>query len=470
MMWTVLLMATLLAAVTATAVALAQRQDRLVVLALVGLGVLAAVVKILIVQALPQWHDINPDSITYGLNGQAFAAHWQGKSASLEDYRLRGLHQFHAAGQHPPVWAPQDHLSYASVIGSHEWLYPAYVGLFYWLGEARAGAVIASNALWAAFFPAAAFGIAVALGASRRVALASAGFALIDPNAGVNASWLLKDTLAGFLAMATAWALAAHLAEPQGRSVRRLAIAVAALGVLGGVRFVAFVGFVLSLTLVACALAARRHVRPAVTLAAVAGLAWLGQGILDRAPHWDRLWEVSYSIQHYAAGLFTTPARAMKQGLDILRAEKGEVAADATTLRWKDSLRTNAAFAVLRSVAHTLFAPYPWVAIYPGLTWRSFSELYYPGVLLWLLCLPGVVMAIANRLRTQEPAFWFLLLFLLSQLAAYTLWQGEWSTRQRVFALPIIFALAAIGWSQLAAFLRRRPVGGGSKRQESSAL
>ncbi len=202
-----LLMGGMLAIVTVTAYSLTLPLQRKSVLTLLVLGLLAAWLKVLVVQSAPQWHDVNPDSITYELNGRAFAAHWQGQPVDGDQYRLHGLAQRHAAGLHGSKWQPDETLSYAFVVGSHEWLYAAYVGLFYRLGTNQPEVVIASNVLWAAFLPVAAFGIALALRASRDVALAAATLALIDPNTGVNASWLLKDTLASFLTMAAVWVL-----------------------------------------------------------------------------------------------------------------------------------------------------------------------------------------------------------------------------------------------------------------------
>lgn len=206
---------------------LAPLKERRTVLLLVMLGLVVAASKIWVVQQMPQWHDIKPDAITYDLNAQAFAEHWSGNAASGESHNLRGLLALYAAGVHGPEWVPGDKLTYASVTGSHEWLFTGYIALWYWLGEATQASVILSNALWAAFFPAAAFGIAHSLGASRRVSLAAAGLALLDPSAGVNASWLLKDTLAGFLAMAALWAMLAYVRDG-GKA--RLFIAVLALG------------------------------------------------------------------------------------------------------------------------------------------------------------------------------------------------------------------------------------------------
>lgn len=426
-----------------TAWTLTSKAERRTALAFVLVGLVAAAVKIAIWQQTPQWRDINPDSITYELNGRAFAAHWQGRAVAAEEYNLRGL-IWHGGGLHGLVWAPNDRRSYASIIGSHEWLYAAYVGLWFWLADASQPLVIWTNALWAAFFPAAAFGIALALAAPRRVALVAGILAVFDPSAGVNASWLLKDTLAGFLAMAALWALAGYLHDG---GWGRLVVATPALGFLGGARYVAFLGLVMAVSIISVGGFVRRAHRQAFALLLVVAGACVSFGGLYAAPQ---------SIAPPQSIL------AAKGAGDTLRAWRGDDAADDSVLRWKSALAENLPLAAVKSVAHTLFAPYPWVAIHPGLTWRAFSELYYPGVLLWMLCLPGIFWATAERLRRGGPAAWLVLLFLASQLAAYTIWYGEWSTRQRVFALPAFFALAAIGWQGLFAWWEAR---GGVLRQ-----
>lgn len=432
------------ALVTTVATVLATRDTRRTVIALILLGLLAATLKIFLFQQAPQWHDINPDSITYDLNAQAFAEHWRGNSVEGQSHHLRGL-LVHAAGVHGAAWVPGDKLTYGGVIGSDEWLYTGYVALWYWLSETTQALVIWSNALWAAFFPAAAFGIAHSLGASQRVSLAAAGLALLDPSAGVNASWLLKDTLAGFLAMAALWAMLAYLREG-GKA--RLGIAVFALGGLGGVRFVAFLALVISAVMISIWLFVREksHSR-GLAIVGVVFSAWLINGLVAQAPHFSLAGRVLNTI-----GILADPAKKVSQGIVILRSNPGDASADDSVLNWKDGLAENPVYAIVRSAARTLFAPYPWVAISPGLNWVSFSELYYPGVVFWILCLPGVFAALVRGLQQQELGFWLLALFLAALVAAYTIWLGEWSTRQRVFALPAFFSLAAIGWAQLFAW------------------
>lgn len=435
--------AALFGLVVTVACMLAPRDARLTVLALVFFGLFASGLKILIFQQAPQWHDINPDSLTYDLNAKAFAAHWAGHSVDGARHHLRGLLAFNAAGLHGPEWHPGDPLTYAAVSGSHEWVYTAYAAIWYWLSGSAQGFVIGTNAIWAAFFPAAAFGIASSLGAIRRVAIAASVLALVDPSAGVNASWLLKDTLAGFLAMTSLWGLLGYLREG-GRA--QLLIASLALGALGGVRFVTFLGFVITSVLISIWLFSEKQRLQALVLAGVLSCGWLFQGVLSQAPQPTVNASLSLSAPNSAINI---PTQVFVGGLNVLNASEGDHSADDSVIAWKTSLADAPAFAVLRSLARTLFAPYPWVAIDPGLNWKSFAELYYPGVLLWIACLPGVITALLLGLRGRDPVFWFLLLFLVSQFAAYTIWLGEWSTRQRVFALPALFALAALGWMQL---------------------
>lgn len=337
-------------------------------------------------------------------------------------------------------------MTYGWIVGSGDWLYTAYIGLWYLAGATQQMAIW-SNALLAAFLPAAAFGIALALGASCKAALAAGVLGLLHPSSGVNASWLLKDTLAAFLAMGALWS-ALHLWR--GSSWMAAALFALTVALLSSTRIVAFLALSLGTGLVIL-VAWRRAGAPRWPLVTSLLAAWLGAGMLYQAPQ-----GVSTSQASSVSQMLTVPLLAVSGGLETVQAEAGEPAADETTLRWKAVLRDNLPLAVVKSVAHTLFAPYPWVAIHPGLTWRSFSELYYPGVLLWIGCLPGIFWAVAMIVRRRDPLGWTVLLFLGGLLAAYTLFQGEWSTRQRVFALPAFFALATIGWSEIRQRLRRR--------------
>jgi 4-amino-4-deoxy-L-arabinose transferase-like glycosyltransferase len=424
--------------VVLVALVLAPPDIRRTVALLTVAGLFAAAGKIWLIQQAPQWQDMNPDLITYDLNGQAFALHWRGEPVDADAFNLRGVKTFHKAGLHGPIWEPDDWLSYQWVIGSGDWLYTAYVGLWYFVGADQRW-VIGSNAIWAAIFPAAAFGIALAIGATRKAALAAGVLALLDPSAGVNASWLLKDTLVGFIAMASLWAVSCLIERK--KDVSLVLFSALGLALLGISRYVAFLAvFIATLAYVGHEML-KRHPLPWRIVTALV-LAWACLDILSYLPH------VPQTV--------TAPLTAIGSGLGTLQAMRGDENADGTTLRWKESLAQNPALAVVKSVAHTLFAPYPWVAISPGLTWWSGNELYYPGVVLWMICLPGIGTALWIGVQQGRPTFWIVAIFLACLLAAYTVFQGEWSTRQRVFALPAFFALAGIGWAELGQCLRHR--------------
>ncbi|CAM5785199.1 hypothetical protein CCAE64S_01516 [Castellaniella caeni] len=408
----------------------------------VFLGFVFSCLKIWAFQHAPQWQEIIPDSSYYDSNARAFASHWSGAAVDGGAYQLRGLLAAHAAGVHGREWLPDDMLTYNMITGSHEWLYAGYIALWYWLGEATPLTVIWTNALWAAFLPAAAFGIAYSLGAGKRLALVSAGLTLLDPSLGANASWLLKDTLASFLCMAALWGFLAYI---RLGGIARCAIAAMMLSMLGGVRFVAFVGLIISTALICVWLIfQKRDWSMGFSIMGAILCAWLMQGFLAQAPHVFLDGGKGVGIVHF----LIRPLEVFAGGVEVLGATSGG-AVDESVLTWTTSMADQPVHSILRSVAHTLFAPYPWIAFSAGLTWKTPTELYYPGVFLWILSLPGIIVAVFQGLRKVEPSYWLLLLFLASQLAAYTIWLGEWSTRQRIFVLPAFFVLTAIGYASI---------------------
>ncbi|RMH18500.1 MAG: hypothetical protein D6698_06985 [Gammaproteobacteria bacterium] len=355
---------------------------------------------------------------------------------------MRGLKALYQAGRHGQIWEPGESLNYTYVLGSHHWLYPAYVGLWYWLTDASQNWVIYSNAAFAAFFPAAAFGLAIMLGATRRIALLAGGLALLDPSSAVNASWLLKDSMVGFLAMAGLWATLRLVEEGRWTFIPLIVILV---GLLGIVRYVAYLALILAMFTGLLIFLKRRQWKSITGLILAIIGTWVMFGLLYYAPQ-----KVTISQN------ITTPIKALSDGSATLKAKRESKAADETVLRWKESLHDNPGLALMKSAAHTLFAPYPWVAIHPALTWKSFSELYYPGVLLWMACLPGIVWALWKGMQSRSPVFFLIVVFLAVLVMAYTVFLGEWSTRQRVFALPASFALAAIGWNDIIHTTRLR--------------
>lgn len=134
---------------------------------------------------------------------------------------------------------------------------------------------------------------------------------------------------------------------------------------------------------------------------------------------------------------------------DTISAHEGDAGYDETTAKWIQRFRENPVLALIKTVARTLFAPYPWVAIYPGLTYTSFSELYYPGNLLWMVFMPAFFIGLVRIGWTKTPSRLFLAAWLFFIVLIYVIFQGEFSTRQRVFLMPLLWIIVAIGINQI---------------------
>ena len=426
------LFAAVLASSLTTALVLSAPENRKKICLLVFAGLAAGLLKIWVFQQAPQWHDISPDSVTYDLNAQAFALHWQGKDVPTEEYNLRGLR-----GINKPFWSADEAPPYASVYGTANWLYVGYLGLWYLAVGPNPAWAIYSNAALAAFFPAAAFGIALMLGASRRVAGIAALITLVDPSTGVNASWILKDTLVGFFTASAIWAALSWIRELR---VASLVVLTVSLVLLSTSRFVAFIGLLGAMGCLVLLWLHKRKFRSGFGFVVAGILVIILSAFVCSLP------QPPHKTLHV---ILVNIIQPIKGGMDTLVANQGDYSADHAVLKWISALMDNPFLAIVKSGAHTLFAPYPWVAIHPGLTWSAFSELYHPGMLLWIICLPGIFIELIQEARRRSPGGFFVFLFLGALLVFYTIFYGEWSTRQRVFALPIFFSLAAIGWSSL---------------------
>lgn len=427
--------------VLGVAIALCDYEDRGTIAILICFGFVLSLGKIFFFQHAPQWRDINPDSVTYDLNARAFARHWRGDVVNVDDYALHGLAGAFKSGAHGQYWLPGEDVPYTLVIGSGDWLYTAYLGLYYFFAGVSHVPIYISQAALAAFFPAAAFGICLALGTSRRVALFGAALALIDPSSGVNASWLLKDTLVGFLAMAALWAAVAYAREHRILSVIILTISLA---LLGNSRFAAYLALVTGLVFGALLLMRSRVWKPAISIAVAILLATV---VLERL----------YSLPQFVLTLHpsVTVNNTIEGGLYALRAPHDSPDATGAVTDWKVLAARDFSLALVKLVARNLFAPYPWGhALHPGLTWRSSIELYYPGMLLWICCLPGIFVAVYSSFHRIDArnnlASWIVLVFLGSLIVMYTIYYGGLSGRQRVFVLPAFFALSAVGWAAIA--------------------
>lgn len=415
--------------------ALAATRERKAVAAWYLLGVTAVIIKIWLIQMAPQWADVSLDSQLYKVHAEAFSLHWQDQSVDAQVYRLNGfLNGWDSS--FGPLWRPDMQIPYASVFGTYEWLYAAFLGSWRLVTTDWQFWAMYSNAAFAGAFPAASFGIVRHLGGSPRVAAVAALATLIDPSIGVNAAWLLKDTLAGLFAVIAIWATLKTLRTPGWSTV--LILCVAATG-LSLTRFAAYAALLLSLVLLLSFFFSRISSQTISRL----GIAAIGSAMF---------FGVFYSIPKIPTptmlvGAILTPVSAQKDTL--VASKESNEAYDPSVAIWHEHLTKDPIGAIFTSAARSLFAPYPWVIVSHGLSGTNGTELYYLGMPIWILCLPGILWGALICIRMPNGGGFFVACVLLALLSAYTLFLGEWSTRQRVFMLPVFFAYAAIGWNDL---------------------
>lgn len=422
-----------LAIVGLVATTLADKGNQKQVLLLCLIGFFVAFFKIWLVQLTPQWHDVPSDSLTYQLHAQALASHWQGNPVDASAHRLNGfLTSYSDLGS---FWTTEMAISYAGVLGSHEWIYTAYLASWRLVSENWLTWAMYSNAAFAAIFPAASYGIARQLDASGRVAVCAAIIALCDPSSSVNASWLLKDTLAGFVTVTAAWAAMCLIRK---QSMSAAIIMILAVAVLGHVRFVAFIALLISAPFVFPTMFGISYRRSAGYFgSAIIGATFLF-GFLYTFPSSPKIVNIVHAI---AAPLQGQQQTFAKTNLDS--------SADNAVVEWKQQWKTDPIKAFFKATARTLLAPYPWLVVTPGLNFSDHYELYLLGMPVWIFCLPGLFWGLIICSRTPNRQYLFLAVMLICVWGAYTLFFGGWSTRQRIFMLPILFSFAAIGWCDL---------------------
>lgn len=419
-----------LSVVLATALSLVHPSDRWNITALILVGAVSSFFKVSLIQQAPQWHDTPPDSVKYETMARAFSDQW-----SNADELNKSSGYVWQGSQELFIWKQEPNYTYKDILGTREWLYPAYIGLWQKLTGLSKNWIIASNIAWLAFLPAAAFGLTLVLFESRRLSWVSAFIVLIEPMSAVNASWALKDSLAACLSMGALWSGAEFIRQEKKAAAL---ILIASISLLSIVRYVSFLALILSLVLV---------------------LIWLLY--TDNHKLFKKLFLTIATSAIVTAYLYQTPSytvlpfeslvnEVFAQPLAGARQVFSDPTGDEAVAIWRESLTSDPISATSQAIARTLFAPYPWVAIYPGLTGELANELYYPGMLLWIMCLPGIFFAIGQAFKKfPDITFWFLLFYIVSVIGAYMLFYGEWSTRQRVFLLPAFAVLTSLGWYRI---------------------
>jgi 4-amino-4-deoxy-L-arabinose transferase-like glycosyltransferase len=425
--------------------------------------------------------------------------HWQGWEVDAKEYALP-----HLASENRD-WLPTDSESYEYVFGSRHYLYQIYVGTIYWLTGPDQLTVILSNAVPLAATAPAVYCASNLLFENNTLAALAASLTLVDPSFSAAGAFVMRDALVVFLVAITLWAtvlvsqgrvshyrsiitlvaallglivlrqhvalafgLAAVLvmffAYERGRTTRLLLVL--ALTFLGSIILYSsfslqsvFTGVAFLVVAVLVVFFVRNRGRTKRLLLVLA-LSFLVFSVIVAALYAPVLYrqgaEEIRNVAQAAGSVLSANQLAVQGAVETLLTssnESSESQDDQAVHSWIQTLREDPLLAITKTVAHTLFAPYPWVPFLEGgLHYQNSVELYYPAVVLWIIGLPFLIVALWRLPLRESPELLLIMLWLLLIVLEYIVVYGEFSTRQRVFMMPLLWILIAFGVEQVRAY------------------
>lgn len=446
----------ILSLIAGSVAALAAKEQTRTAMFLMAIGLVASILKITVIQLLPQWHDTPPDSLTYWLNAKAIALHWSHLAVDAKEYRLHGL-----SGT---IWLPNSHLTIPEVLGSREWLYATYIASWIYFTHASQLILILSNGLWASFFPPAVFCIAILLGVQKRIAVYAGLVTAVDPMTAVIASHILKDSITCFLFTMAVWAGLKLTRRSNSKIAAASACFVLATSVLYCFRFISFFSILTAMIIVALLLALRRWPQRCLLIMCLIIITWITShqlatcslSLVHDLSSQQRSKGAHYPVRPSGGHAFSSLAGPIIGAFNSLKASNGSNGYDPTVAAWFSSLQSSPLQALAMSALRSLFAPNLLAIIKPGMNWLNFHELYYPGVMLWIACLPFLCIAMIRLIVRMNPPNCLLLIVLAMHLAVYIAMYGQFSGRQRTLVVPICLALSALGFQLFTQ--KRRPL------------
>ncbi|MGZ8250097.1 hypothetical protein [Methylomagnum sp.] len=418
--------------------ALASGADRATVTLIFALALPLFTAEALLAQSTDQWGHARFDVPLYDLQARALVMHWDGLEVSAREFKLKGLLSLGI-----PVWQPDDARPYSDVLGMGRHLYQLYIaGVYAVTGHSTATAIFGNLPL-AAGGAAGTFMLARALFQSQRVAGLAAGLIVADPGLAVWSAILMRDVLIAFL---TALALLGSV-----RLLRREKpwlngpLTAGTLAVLVLVRFNVVVA--LALAGLAVALSGWRAMVWRRAMYAAVGIGVVIFGLAQIAPGLVQSWENSLPghVVEENLRILAGANRVVESATGAALSEPTEKI-DAVRRDWHADLRRQPLWLNLtRATARSLMGPFPWVALTHGLSGTNYYELLFPGMTLWLLCLPAFFYALWRVPVRDDPAVLLCLVWLGTVAMFYIIGYGQLDGRNRLMAQPLLWTFAAQG-------------------------
>lgn len=401
------------------------------------LALLAYTLEILFVQSLPAWSDSFPDSQVYDANARALVMHWHGITVNAEEFSLSGL-----MGKDIKFWLPSDKYDYASVLGMSRYAYQVIVAVIYLISDGSRVTAIFANAPLLAGAAASVYLLSCCLFDRRVAARYAVLLVILDTNFAVWGSVLLRESFLVFLVVLGLLSLV-KLFKGIGSPWLQLTLFTGISGLLSLVRFNAIFAMLFAGLIVFGIGIWRSSPRKFLGFA---GVLLLGFGVI-------KLFLVIVpAIEHSLPGKVFSEQMGffLNSGQPFVSAIHGQVNSgppvDSVRQEWHDALREQPLWLNgIKAVSRSIMGPYPWVAFTHGVNNTNFYELMYPGMTLWILCLPAFFFALWRLPMANNPALQICLIWLGTVSIIYIIGYGQFEPRARLMAMPILWTMAAQG-------------------------
>jgi 4-amino-4-deoxy-L-arabinose transferase-like glycosyltransferase len=425
---------------------LAAQDERRIVVGLFCVALLIFTGEALFVQTTPQWlNDGAFDTARYDLNARALVMHWQGLPVPSAEFKLLGFERRLRIA----VWSADDPHAYNQVLGMSRYLYQLYVAGIYFLTDGSRATAVLSNLPFAAGTVTGAYLLARALFDQQRVALLAATLLILDPGLAVWSAILMRDVMLAWL-MVLALLGCVRLLRRQGHIWMNALLAGGALALLSLIRFNAVAALLLAGGVTGWLSWSMTRWKRALYTVIALGLALLA--LFQTIPDEDERW-TNHLFSHVVAEnleIFNQWRRVADAALGLADNEaQGKM--DGVRREWHANLRSQPLWVNLaRATARSVLSPFPWVAFTHGLSGTNYYELLFPGMTLWLLCLPAFFYALWRVPVRDDPAALLCLVWLGAVTVFYMIGYGQLDGRNRLMAQPLLWSFTAQGIVWLA--------------------
>lgn len=427
----------------------AKRQEWRAVCNLYVVALIWFTIAIFVVRTLPQAALAPSDN--HERLASAIVEHWKGETVRRDEFPLPWLIKWNRD------WTPDDNVPLGYVLGTWNYFYSIYLATIFYFGGYHDNNVYLSQAVVLAGMPPIVYQLSNLLFNRRSVSLVAVVLAFLDTNFPVMGAVLFKEALLCFLAPFIAYLALLSVKSDSPMHVRALLALVST--TMSILRYQVTVTLWFAMVVVSSWPAVYRSVKPKSVWANL--VAWYIVSSILLVPPWT--WGDHNGFSIGLKEVITTNFLPLEGGLvqmvlssnvkdEGLSASIKEIPrykgtyADPSTSEWLQLLKERPLFALVRSIVRTVFAPYPWVAIRDGMPGKSFYELFYPGVPLWCLGLPFLLYGVW-RLRQGRATSEVLILtiWVSTSIVGYLVYYGEFSSRQRVHLMPVLWIFIAFG-------------------------